>query len=141
MKHVEELQDDPGVRSCMAMPAQARGDGSEIGVTVAVEADELGVQYHAVPAQGLADGGELGELAGGVSAGARPQREPSAFEADLRADPVPFELQCPGHVRGGGKGGGARQHRRDEPGELLARHHQIKRTGVASMAWRCRTVR
>ena len=70
------------------MPAQARGDGSEVRVTVGVEADELGVQDHAVPAQGLADGGKLGELASGVSTGARPQREPSAFDADLRANSV-----------------------------------------------------
>ena len=33
------------------MPAQARGDGSEVRVTVGVEADKLGGQDHAVPAQ------------------------------------------------------------------------------------------
>src|SRR5438270_12189253 len=123
----------------MTMPAQARGDGSEVRVTVGVETDELGVQDHAMPAHGLADGGELGELAGGVSTGARPQREPSAFDADLRANSVPFHLEYPRGGQSGGKGGGARQHRRDEPGEVLARQHQIKRTGVASTGPRRRS--
>ena len=87
------------------MPAQARGEGSEIRVTVGVETDELGVEDHAVPAHGLADGGELGELAGGVSTGARPQREPSAFDADLGTNSVPFHLEYPqgrtGRLEGG----------------------------------------
>ena len=72
------------------MPAQARGDGTEVRVTVGVETDELGVQDHAVPAHGLTDGGELGELTGGVSTGPRPQRKPSALDADLGANSVPF---------------------------------------------------
>ena len=113
------------------MPAQARGDGSEVRVTVGVEADKLGGQDHAVPAQASPMGASSGNsqvasLPGRVRSVSRPRstrtwaRIPSHFTSSTHRG-----------GQGGWKGGGARQHRRDEPGELVARHRQIKRTGVA----------
>jgi len=60
------------------MPAQARGDGSEVRVTVGVEADKLGGQDHAVPAQaspmGAGSGNsQVASLPGRVRSVSRPR--------------------------------------------------------------------
>ena len=86
VKDVEDFKDDRGVGGDTATSAQAGGDGAEVGMAVGAEMDELGIEYEAVVAQRLAERLELGELAGGVAAGARAERKLPALSADLSAN-------------------------------------------------------